>query len=486
MRLPYLTHKPSATFLPFSRKRFQRLATYSTFLLLTAWQSPAYSSEAVPVSEILLAEPAPSANEADTSPKFSFRAENVELRQALALFARANNLNIVPDQDVTGSLTIDFRNLPLDLAMEAIIDAHGYYFVKDGPLIRVKNTETRIFEIDYIDVKRSSEGSNAVQISSGASSSEGGGSEDEGSSMTVTANSSIDFWTEIQVQLSTLISEKGSATVNSLGGTIVVSDSHKVVENIAQFLDTVTTNITRQIELEIEIYEVSFQETFQLGIDWARLADSIDTGITGSVIVRDPAFGNTPGPESIKLDFQNSKGHSAVLEALQQQGDLKVISKPKLRTLNNQPAVIRVGQDFPVFVSSAIQSTGDNPTITVTEEIQVVTIGTILSITPQISNDGIITLDVTPAISRRVGSETSRTQASAPVIDVRQASSLVRLKDGETAILGGLVQESTSKTERKIPVLGDIPLLGKAFRGQHDVTSNTELIIFLTPRIISE
>ncbi len=107
--------------------------------------------------------------------RFSFRAENTPIRQALALFAHANKLNIVPDLDVTGDITVDFSDLPLNLAMEALIDASGYYFVQDGPLIRVRNSETRIFQIDYINTTRTGQGSNAVQISSGGGNSSGGG-----------------------------------------------------------------------------------------------------------------------------------------------------------------------------------------------------------------------------------------------------------------------------------------------------------------------
>ncbi len=164
-----------------------------------------------------------------------------------------------------------------------------------------------------------------------------------------------------------------------------------------------------------------------------------------------------------------------------------MVSKPRLRTLNNQPAVVRVGQDLPVFVTEVIQSPGTPPVITTSETIQVVTVGTVLSITPQISDEGLVTLDITPAVSRLVRViQSASGNTDAPVIDIRQASSLVRLRDGDTVIMGGLVQDSDTTTIRKIPLLGDIPLLGRAFRGEYTSKQRTELIFFVTPRIIKD
>jgi MSHA biogenesis protein MshL len=148
---------------------------------------------------------------------------------------------------------------------------------------------------------------------------------------------------------------------------------------------------------------------------------------------------------------------------------------------------VRVGQDIPVFIRQVTQAPGTPPVITTNETVQTVTVGTVLSITPQVAADGLITLDITPAVSRLVGTQVSASgDTSAPVIDIRQASSLVRVRDGATIIMGGLVQDSTTTTTRKIPILGDIPILGKAFSGNDKETDRTELIFFLTPRVVPD
>jgi MSHA biogenesis protein MshL len=348
-------------------------------------------------------------------------------------------------------------------------------------------------------------GSNAVQISSGGSGQGGGGSgggsggasggSAEGSTMTLTNTSTINFWGDLADQLKTMVSEKGRFTINSLAGTVLVRDNHRNIGIIAEYLASVTDSVIRQIDLEVEIYEVALNNSFQLGINWQQISNRLDTSFntipgqlglpgTGGLIVQTPVYGTPPGAPGIRVQHQRGD-FQAVLDALKQQGNLRVVSKPRLRTLKNQPAVVRVGQDIPVFLRQVTQSPGTPPVITVNESIQTVTVGTVLSITPQVAANGLITLDITPAVSRLVRTEVSASgDTSAPVIDIRQASSIVRVRDGATVIMGGLVQDNSATTRRKIPLLGDIPLLGKAFTGKYETSERTELVFFLTPRVI--
>jgi MSHA biogenesis protein MshL len=438
---------------------------------------------------------------------FSFRADGVPIRQALAMFARANNLTIVPDLDVEGTVTVEFHDLPLDLAMNALLEANGYYCTQAGNLLRVRNQETRMFQIDYIRVTRASQGSNEVTISSAGSTggtSSGGssgtstnssGNGTEGSQMTVTNNSSVNFWADLGEQLKTMLSSKGTFTINSLAGTVLVKDCHQNIESVAEFLGAVSTNIVRQIDIDVEIYEVELSNSNELGINWQSVSNNLSaTSIPGSLglsssgglIVQNSIFGNSPPAAGVQVQYQRG-GISGVLDALKQQGTLKVVSRPRLRTLNNQPAVVRVGEDLPVFERQVTQSPGTPPVITTSDTVETITVGTVLSITPQIASDGLITLDISPAVSRLVSTQISPDgTVSAPVIDIRQASSLVRVRDGVTVVMGGLVQDSKNTTRNSIPILGDIPLVGRLFSGNYTDKERTELVFFVTPHVVRD
>ena len=176
-----------------------------------------------------------------------------------------------------------------------------------------------------------------------------------------------------------------------------------------------------------------------------------------------------------------------------------MISKPRVRTLNNQTALIKVGEDKPFFnTSSIIQQTGTiQPTTQDNTIVSSVTIGTILSLTPQISDDGWVSLDISPVLTSLIatvyapaaGSSSSGNQTSgttAPDLETKQATTLVRVRDGSTIVLGGLIQTQVAKQLNKIPLLGDIPYLGKLFTGTFDYKQKQELVIFVTPHIIRD
>jgi MSHA biogenesis protein MshL len=250
--------------------------------------------------------------------------------------------------------------------------------------------------------------------------------------------------------------------------------------------------VHRQVEIEAKLYDVTLRDQFQFGIDWQRLAVAFGGAFTmgGNMIYAAPANGVRPDLTSGLIgNFSNAKT-DVTIKALQEQGDVEVISQPRLRVLNNQTALIKVGTDTPFFTKSVtfIPSGGLGSTTAIEQdEYQLVTIGTILSITPQISSNNIITLDVSPVITSLANTRVSPSgSTTAPEIDIKQASSIIRLMDGETVVLGGLIQNSSVKNSRKVPLLSDIPWLGQLFTGRLNSKEKRELVIFLTPRIVRE
>lgn len=414
-------------------------------------------------------------------PVFSFRAQGMLLSDALALFARTNNLNIVAGPDVKGEITVDFHGLPLDEAMESLLDAHGYYWEKQEKMIRVHRFETRVFNLDYIRLVRGGTGENKAQITSGSG---GGGAAQGAGEITVNQQDEIKFWEELEDQVKILMSKEGRLVINRLSGTLQITDIHHRVIEIATFLTRVRRSMHRQVEIQARIYEVNLKDDYSLGINWNKINFN---GTAGNIVLSDiitaPFGGFVARAATTSISFSDGS-FDAILEALHEQGELHVVSQPRLITMNNQPALIKVATDQAFFTQTVAQGTAGTGNI-ITEQARSVTVGLVLSVTPQISEDGWIMMDVTPIISRlREIRESPQKTATAPVLDIKQSSGLVRVRDGEMVLIGGLIQDEVSQTERKVPILGDIPWLGRLFKGTYTAKQKSELVIFLSPRII--
>lgn len=414
---------------------------------------------------------------------YKFRAKNMPVKKALDLFARANSLNIIASPDVTGNVTVSFTGLAFKKAMEAILDVHGYYWETRENLVRVYKFETKLFTIDYVRLVREGSGSSQAQISSSTG---GGGQAGE---VTIKQSDKVDFWKDLKEQLKIIIGpDEGILAINRLSGTIQVTARHQVVEKVGRYIDAINGSIMRQVEIEVRILEVTLSDEFSLGIDWNQTIDDMGTGsISTSNIITASVGSVLPKPATVTLSYGVLGGvnFNAVITALREQGDVRVVSKPMIRVMNNQPALIKVGTDIPFFQSTTTPGTGGSAPI-VTEEVRYITAGMVLSITPQISGDGWIMLDVTPTITRLAGTVLSPLGSTAPTMEIKQSSTIVRLRDGETVTIGGLIQTEKSEKVRKVPILGDIPILGYLFRGKYTADINRELVVFLTPRIIKD
>ena len=425
-----------------------------------------------------------SATAPSLGPLYSFRAQELPLLDALALFARSNQLNIVAGPEITGTVTVDFHNLPLEQAMSAILEAHGYYWEHHQDLIQVKQFKTETFNVDYIRLIRSGTGQNRAQLSSGSSGGSGGGASEDTGEISVNQEDEIKFWEELEKQINTLMSKDGRVVVNRLSGTIQITDRYKRINEIENFIKSVHRALYRQVEIEVRIYEVALDDQYSLGIDWNRIDfDGTNGVIALANIITAPFGGFIAKAATTSISFEDGS-FDGVLEALEEQGEVRVISQPRVVTMNNQPALIKVATDEAFFTSTIAQGTAGTGNI-VTEQARSVTVGLVLSVTPQISEDGWIMLDVTPILSRLRAIATSpQGTATAPILDVKQSSGLVRMKDGEMVIIGGLIQEESSETERKVPLLGDIPMLGRLFKGTYTAKRKSELVIFIAPKLI--
>lgn len=300
-----------------------------------------------------------------------------------------------------------------------------------------------------------------------------------------------------------------AATVisNREAGVISVRGTNKQHEKVQEFLDKVLNSAKRQVLIEATIVEVRLNDGFQAGIDWHRLNNPGSSGFTFQQSMTPQITGsasNTAASAGLIASYLNpvsSIGNiAASISLLKQFGDTKVLSSPKLMVLNNQTAVLKVVDNLVYFTvqvqDSLVANAGSSKTISTTPNT--VPVGVVMSVTPQISDVGVVNINVRPTISSLIkyipdpnpslfGSDGKplTSYQGIPEIRIREMESLLQIISGNTAVLGGLMQDEIKSNTDKVPGLSDIPGVGKVFMGRNDNNAKTELVIFLRPTVIS-
>lgn len=289
--------------------------------------------------------------------------------------------------------------------------------------------------------------------------------------------------------------------INRLTGTIMVTATKKNMQRVEQYLNTLKDVMSRQVLIEAKVVEVSLSDSLKYGIDWNILAEKVTNTVPWIISGGTHDFTKTV-PQNYPftdINFTITTGSirdlSLVIKALSQFGDIRTLSNPRINIMNGQTSLLTVGRNF-TFISKAESNvttpSGGSPIITYTVETSNLLSGLIIGIVPYIDEKGDISLTITPVISnliniteRTYGSAGAQTVIQLPVVDLRELSTTVKVKDGEVVIIGGLIKKEESLSESKTPILGDIPIIGNLFKGHDRVQSNTELVILLQPRIIS-
>ena len=461
-------------------------------------------SLALIVSLAAAAEPSPL-----DQPVGPLRFEKTPLPAALRALGRTGKTLIYAESGIAGDVTADFAGGTLRVALTALVEPAGLFFEETPAGIVVRQRKTVLYAIDYPQLTRSGSGSASITLGGATGGSGGnfngtqhivqqqqnlanGNIASDATQVSISQENQNTFWTTFEAELRAMLKDGDSLVLNRFSGVAQIAAPVRRHESIRAFIELVNRRITQQVEIEARLVEVTLRDEQKLGVDWDLAATTLDgvrlqarspldvAGVGGAVL----------GANSFAATLGFGRA-SAVIQALRQQGEVKTVAQPRLRALNNQTAFIKVGEDRPFFrlqQTTTLQQPGATTAFNQTQEtfsVSTITIGTILAVTPQIDGDQMITLDVLPAITRLQAIVTSPDgRQTAPVTEVKQASTIVRLRDGETAIIGGLISEETGETERQIPVLGQLPLVGAAFRSKAKLRARTELVIFLTPRIV--
>lgn len=303
---------------------------------------------------------------------------------------------------------------------------------------------------------------------------------------------------------------KQDLVINAIAGTVSVMGTERQHQLVQQYLDTVTASSQRQVMIEATIAEVTLSKTYQAGVDWSRLAVSGPGFIFSQGLLGTVGGGSSP-PAGMTIGYANSTSNvgnvSATLKLLEQFGKTRVLSSPKLMALNNQTALLKVVDNVVYFqVQSSLSQTGTSgaqPAVlqSVTTTPQTVAVGFIMSMTPQINDNGVVTLNVRPTVTRvqkfvddpnpllktGVNGTPLATPLNNPVpqVQVREMESVLQMVSGQTAVLGGLMQDSIERKTDQIPGLGNIPRIGEAFQYRNDTVQKTELIVFIRPVVVN-
>ena len=435
----------------------------------------------------------------DEAGKVSLSTKRAEVTDVLAIMAERLDLNLIVEGEVRGALTIDLADVSWEKVLELVLSTHGLGYVRDDGVIRVapkevldKGLVTRLFQLQYLDAndvkafvqdKLTKDGKVSVFNQAG--------------------RTTFSFGSEITEKR-----QAGEGAVLSRSKLLSVTDTPASLEVVKKLISELDRE-PEQIVIEVRIVEVILNDTEELGIDW-----NLEIGATGSS--RPWTFPFNKYDEGGKFDpTPNRQGGtggggtgtttqgtfplgelfpavetdaftfgtlsasqlSATLRAMASRGDTNIVSNPRIQTLNNQEASILVGEKFPITLETIDPQTAVR---TVTLD-HFENIGIQLVVIPQIVGREGVNMIIHPAISE-LG---SLIEDRFPVITTREADTQVLVRNNHTVVIGGLLQERTFHSVKKIPLLGDIPLLGYLFRFEKDEVRKVDLLIFVTPRIAS-
>ncbi len=452
----------------------------------------------------------------------------VPVRELLFSMARDAELNLDIDNSIKGKVTMNAIDQTLPQILERLMrQTNINYRLEDETLFVMQDKPyLHFYEVSYLNMSRMSEGSVEVstEISStgrgasgrsGGSGGSGGGGGKRGgnnSKTKVTNLSGNRFWQTLAMNISNIIGEEvktssgdkiqtsANVIVNRESGMIGVRATARQQKQVSEFLDRVGDSAKRQVLIEATLAEVQLSDHYQAGIDWALISETdIDGNITKGV-VQDLLGGNLGSAPVFSLNLAGTPGGNdltATLKALETFGDVKVLSSPKIMAINNQMAMLKVVDNevyFTIDVEPSTISTAAVIPPVIDTNVNTVPVGFVMSVMPYIDKNDVVTLHVRPTISRIIGTVQDPNPELAkedviseiPVIRVREVESVLTVNSGDTAVIGGLMQDQIIKKNSGVPILSSIPLIGALFSYTDEEYIKSELVIFIRPVVIHD
>ena len=490
---------------------------------------PAAHERAPPVASL----PNPAATAKDKT--YTIVVSDVPIRDLLFALAREAGVNIDIHPDIKGNVTINAieQTLPqiidrLSAQIPVRYERNDSHYLISPDLPYFVN-----YSIDYTNMARntSHKVSLSTQIASTGTSIEGSSTAGNNSTTETNSSSSHRFWRTLVINVMAILNEQEALTLantntsdlqtgvlpattsviaNAESGLLTVHATQKQHVQIRNLIDRIQENAQRQVLIEATIVEVGLSQEYSAGVDWSRIANS-DGGLSYNQSSIGNNFANLPFFTATYANADSILGNiAATVTLLEQFGDVKILSSPKIMVLNNQNAVLKVVDNivyFTITVESGAVSNGIVTPATFESELNTVPVGLVMTVTPQISAAGKIIMNVRPTVSRIIeyvsdpavsiasanaiastpvgGVPPAPVESLIPVVQVREFESMLRIDSGQVAVLGGLMQDAQNKNTSGLPGSAKIPIIGDLFNFKQNEYTKTELVVFLRPTLIN-
>ncbi len=439
--------------------------------------------------------------------------KNMDILDVLKLISQKSGLNIVAGQNVKGKVTVYLKNIAVMEALRIIVEAYDWAYVEDGDIIKVMTDKeletkygykfsqklaTRIKPLLY------ARPADVLTLLTQVKSSSGRVVADEKSNTLILTDipikldememivKEIDIPIKRQIfQLSYAMAEEISKSISDIltpnvgtmkfdarSNALIVSDTAAKLESIAKMIETFDQK-DKEVLIDAKILQIVLNDQYKWGVDWEGIISNYHTlTLRGDFDI----LTASDKKGQISIGTLPNDDYAVLIEALDTVGETNILSSPRITTLNNKEAKILVGSTTPYVTSTTTSSSG---TSVIAESVNFIDVGVKLYVTPIIHQDNFITMKIKPEVSSVTSNITTSSNNTIPVVETSEAETNVTVKDDVTIVIGGLMKDEKIKSTKKIPLLGDIPLLGVAFRNVSDQNKKTEIVIFLKPKIVT-
>ncbi len=489
--------------------------------------------------------------------RFNVSFNNVPAQQFFNSIVAGTRYNMLVHPNVSGTISANLKDVTMIEALDAVRDMYGYDYRIDGNRISIKplTMQTKMFKVNYLVGKRKGQsnlrvtstsvsdannngqnGQNGQNNSNGADNSGGNNDLGNGSnsnrrqldSANVQTSLESDFWTDLRTAITAIVGpgdkDGRSVVISPQSGVLVIRAMPEELRNVDMYLKATQLSVDRQVILEAKILEVELNDSFQSGINWASFAsfkvgqeNRVSGGFLspGSTLKPLPFSGGQPDVISDGRNIAASTGFSlsnaataagsmfglafqtsnfaALISFLESQGTVHVLSSPRVATINNQKAVLKIGTDefFVTGVSTTTNSTATGNTVSPSVTLQPFFSGVVLDVTPQIDDKGNILLHVHPSVSQVTTVNKGINLGSAGNYNLPLAASstseidsMVRGMDGRVVAIGGLMRQSSTADKSQVPGAGGLPIIGNLFKSKANVNQKRELVVLIKPTIV--